>query len=363
MEVNSVDIYTPPPIEPSSIEDILPDNIPASDRRAIYSTLVPFQSVFTWADKPIGRTNTVQQNERQLPLTLCRLHAPKRSHRQRFLTLSPYGRPHILYGREEILHHPRPVLQIEVHSEDRAKTAFSLTSSFFEFTTLPMGLATSAATCQRVMKKILQNLCPSKCLVYLDDVIVCGTTVTELLDNLAKVLTRYQDAGLTLNPRKCKFIQTEIRFPGHIVRSEGLRSDPEKIQAVKDWQQTANGEKLRSFLGLVCYYRSFISSYARLAFPITRPAEKSRPFWWTSECERAFAHLKEALTAASILCFRELRCNGSRLSSIPTLAAMRSEECCHRQTPMAENRGSSMAAVHSIKRNGITVLPTVRCLP
>nr|VZI47229.1 unnamed protein product [Spirometra erinaceieuropaei] len=82
--------------------------------------------------------------------------------------------------------------QIEEHPEDRAKTTFALPSGLFEFTTLPMGLANVAATCQRLMQKLPKNLCPSKCLVYIDDVIVWGTTISELLDSLSEVLTRKQ---------------------------------------------------------------------------------------------------------------------------------------------------------------------------
>ncbi|BHF58310.1 U4/U6 small nuclear ribonucleoprotein Prp3 [Sparganum proliferum] len=150
--------------------------------------------------------------------------------------------------------------QLEVHPEDRAKTAFSLPSGLFEFTTPAMGLANAAAICQRLMWKLLKNVCPSKCLVYLDDVLVWGTTISELQDNLSEVLTRCQEAGLTLNPRKCKFLQTKIRFLGHIVSNVDLRMNTDNIQVVQDWPQPVNGDKLRSFLGLAGYYRAIIPS-------------------------------------------------------------------------------------------------------
>nr|VZI32540.1 unnamed protein product [Spirometra erinaceieuropaei] len=62
--------------------------------------------------------------------------------------------------------------------------------------------------------------------------------------------------------------------------------------------------------GLAGYYRAFIPSYARLAFPLTRLTAKSRPFSWTTECENAFSHLKEALTAAPVLSFPDLSRDG-----------------------------------------------------
>uniref|UniRef100_A0A0V0JAM9 Retrovirus-related Pol polyprotein from transposon 17.6 n=1 Tax=Schistocephalus solidus TaxID=70667 RepID=A0A0V0JAM9_SCHSO len=106
------------------------------------------------------------------------------------------------------------------------------------------------------------------------------------------------------------FLQTKIPFLGHIVSSEGLSTDPENIEGVKDGPHPANGNEVRSFLGLAGYYRALIPSYHRLAFPLTRLTENLRPFWWTAECERVFTHLNETLTAAPILSFPELSRKG-----------------------------------------------------
>ncbi len=75
-----------------------------------------------------------------------------------------------------------------MYPQDRAKISFILPSGLYEFNTLPMGQANATATCQRAMQIILKDLIPSCCLVYLDDVVVFGSTQAELLDNLEKTL-------------------------------------------------------------------------------------------------------------------------------------------------------------------------------
>ncbi len=185
----------------------------------------------------------------------------------------------------------------------RTKTVFILPSGLFDFNTLPMGLANAAATCQRAMQIILKDLIPSCCLVYLDDVVVFGSTQAELLDSPKKTLTRYQEAGLTLNPKKCRFLQREINFLGHVISEEGISTDPKKVEVVTEWPTPTTAEEVRSFLGLTGYYRQYIPAYAMVNFPFTRITENGRKFEWTQRCEHAFESLKSALTAAPVLAF------------------------------------------------------------
>ncbi|CAH8498619.1 unnamed protein product [Dicrocoelium dendriticum] len=91
--------------------------------------------------------------------------------------------------------------QVEVEESDRAKTAFVIPSGLYEFQTMPFGLSNAPATFQRLMQKVLHDLIPHKCLVYLDDVIVHGRTKDEHLSNLAEVLTCLINVGLKLQPK------------------------------------------------------------------------------------------------------------------------------------------------------------------
>nr|VZI23315.1 unnamed protein product [Spirometra erinaceieuropaei] len=97
--------------------------------------------------------------------------------------------------------------QVEIHPDDRHKTAFTVPQGLYEVQTLPFGLCNAAATFQRLMYRVLQPLIPDKCLVYLDDIIVFGRSIDEHNHKLRAVLEALRSAGLTLNPTKCLFLR------------------------------------------------------------------------------------------------------------------------------------------------------------
>ena len=86
-----------------------------------------------------------------------------------------------------------------------------------------------------------------------------------------------------------------------------MATDHKKVQKVRDWPVPKNLNEVRGFLGLSGYYRKFVPDYYTKAKPLhdlTRVPRKGRvKFEWTSECDEAFAVLKDALTEAPILGF------------------------------------------------------------
>ncbi|GFW41023.1 retrovirus-related Pol polyprotein from transposon 17.6 [Trichonephila clavipes] len=130
-----------------------------------------------------------------------------------------------------------------------------------------------------------------------------GRTFEEHLQNIRKVLAKLSDANLKLNPSKCKFFQKEVNYLGHIISAEGVRTDPEKVSAVKNWKRPENLRELRSFLGLCTYYRKFVKGFSNIARPLHKLTESKQKFQWTKECEDSFLQLKEALTSSPILIY------------------------------------------------------------
>ncbi|GFX69692.1 retrovirus-related Pol polyprotein from transposon 412 [Trichonephila clavipes] len=130
-----------------------------------------------------------------------------------------------------------------------------------------------------------------------------GRTFEEHLQNIRKVLSKLSDANLKLNSSKCKFFQKEVNYLGHIISAEGVRTDPEKVSAVKNWKRPENLRELRSFLGLCTYYRKFVKGFSNIARPLHKLTESKQKFQWTKECEDSFLQLKEALTSSPILIY------------------------------------------------------------
>ena len=190
--------------------------------------------------------------------------------------------------------------QVEVDEADREKTAFVSRHGLFEFKVMPFGLCNSPATFERLMEAILAGLNWEICLIYLDDILIHGRTFDEMLSNLDRVLNKLQEAGLKLKARKCQLFQKEVEYLGHVVSSDGIRTDPKKIEAVQNWPTPENVTELRAFIGLCSYYRRFIQGFADIAKPLHRLTGKEVLFNWTKECEVAFQTLKHKLCETPI---------------------------------------------------------------
>ena len=191
--------------------------------------------------------------------------------------------------------------QVAVAPEDRPKTAFSTSQGLFEWTVMPFGLCNAPSTFERLMDSILKELLGKSVVVYLDDVIVFGTTFEELLLRLKEVFQKIREAGLKLKPKKCHLCRRQVEFLGHVVSGEGVATDPSKIDKIRDWPTPTNVRQVRSFIGLTSYYRRFIENYAQIAEPLHRITGKGARFEWTREQQEAFEELQRRLTNTPIL--------------------------------------------------------------
>ncbi|KAJ8352284.1 hypothetical protein SKAU_G00237600 [Synaphobranchus kaupii] len=168
---------------------------------------------------------------------------------------------------------------------------------------MPFGLCNAPATFERLMERVLAAVPRSRCVVYLDDLLVHASDFQQALANLTDVLAAIRQAGLRLNPKKCQLLRRETAFLGHIVSERGVATDPSKVAAVRDWPVPGNVGELRSFLGLASYYRRFVRDFATLASPLHRLTDKCRPFVWQEEQSMAFDQLRAALTEAPVLAY------------------------------------------------------------
>ncbi|KAI5756548.1 hypothetical protein M8J77_025839 [Diaphorina citri] len=164
--------------------------------------------------------------------------------------------------------------QIEVDEASIPKTAFSTEHGHFEFLRLPMGMRNSPATFQRVMEQILRGLINNVCVVYLDDILVFGTSLQEHVQNLRLVFERLKNANLKLQMDKCEFLKKDVDFLGHVITPQGVKPNPKKIEIIRNYPIPKTPRQIKAFLGLLSYYRKFIKDFATLTKPLTKRLKK-----------------------------------------------------------------------------------------
>ena len=193
--------------------------------------------------------------------------------------------------------------QIGLEESSKSKTAFITQDGLYEFNRMPFGLHNAPATFQRAMQEVLRGLNWKFVLCYLDDIIIFSSSFSEHMDHLRQVFDRLRAAGLKLQPKKCTFGQTEVKYLGHVVSKDGVATDPSKLKIVQDYPTPAKVTEVKSFLGFVGYYRKFIKDFCKIAEPLTNLTRKDVSFVWDQSCQEAFKTLKGKLLEPPILAY------------------------------------------------------------
>lgn len=208
--------------------------------------------------------------------------------------------------------------QVPVAESDRHKTAFCTPFGLYEWNRMPFGLCNAPGTFQRLMERLFGDQRHQSVLLYLDDIIVYSSSVQHHLQRLRMVLERLQAAGLKVKLEKCAFFREKVQYLGHVISSQGVATDPGKVEAVAQWPCPTTVSELRTFLGFVSYYRRFVEGFAQVAAPLHRlvteagrgkvsSRRQELGALWSEQCEQAFRTLKQKLTTAPVLAYADFK--------------------------------------------------------
>ena len=118
---------------------------------------------------------------------------------------------------------------------------------------------------------------------------------------MLEVLKHLRVNDLFVKPEKCRFRVTEVDFLGMIVSRNGIKMDPEKVNAILKWSEPMNVKQVRAFLGLGNFYRRFIMDYAIISRPMVDLTHKDVLFNFSDKEKASFKALKAAFTTAPVL--------------------------------------------------------------
>jgi len=165
---------------------------------------------------------------------------------------------------------------------------------------MAFGLKNAPAQYQRIMNEVLQGL-DEFCMVYQDDIVIFSKSFTDHQKHLEKVLSRLRKANITLKKSKCKFGVQETRFLGHIITTEGIKMNPDKVKIAEQFPTPKTRKQLKQFLGVIQFYHHFIAKLGELAGPLYELCSTKRTFRWGSAQEEAFRKLKQAIGVNLVL--------------------------------------------------------------
>ena len=187
--------------------------------------------------------------------------------------------------------------QVQLDERDRDLTCFLLPQGRFRYKRAGMGMnASGDEFCART-DLALQGVVRNK---IVDDCAIEGATLMDCVKNTRRVLDRCREHGITVSKRKFQ-IGTEVPFAGFVLSKDGVKADPEMLQAIRDFPPPTDVTSVRSFLGLANQLGHMLPDLAHATRHMRSLLKKGVAFAWPEELQREFERVKELLVSVSVV--------------------------------------------------------------
>ena len=189
--------------------------------------------------------------------------------------------------------------QLTVHPSCRKYLTIATEKGYYRYKRLPFGITIAPMLFQRFMDTLLADIPGVVCVQ--DDIALGGVDRAVHLNCLRLVLKRLQDSGLSIQAEKVSLLRKEIVFLGHIIDADGFCPLPSKVDAIKSMPAPTNISELRSFLGSINQFNSFVPNLLPSCQIFHRLLQKNVRWTWGKAEQDTFDHIKQRITSDQVL--------------------------------------------------------------
>ena len=205
---------------------------------------------------------------------------------------------------------------LELDRESSMLTTFATPYGRYRWLRLPFGLSVSSEIFQKRFHQELQGLPGVKCIA--DDILIQGTCEADHDSNLDGFMRRCQQKGIKLNTEKLEYKCKEVPFHGHLLTTEGLKPDPEKVRAIVEMPRPKNRDDILRLNGMVNYLSRFLPHLSDVMKPLRDLTHKDAEWCWDDLQDKAWNDVKTLIASAPVLAYYkptevlEIQCDSSQ---------------------------------------------------
>ena len=189
---------------------------------------------------------------------------------------------------------------MELDDESKKKCVTALPWGLYRYNVLPMGIKVAPDIFQAAMGDLFADM--PEVIVYLDDVLIIGAgTLKEHFEIVDEVLRRLDKKGMQVNPEKSFWARSEVEYLGFLITRDEIKPQKKKIQGILNVKEPKSVKQVRSFVGMVNYYKSLWPRRSHILGPLTEMTGNKAKFKWTTKCTKAFKDAKSMLAEDALL--------------------------------------------------------------
>lgn len=160
---------------------------------------------------------------------------------------------------------------VELDKESSRLTCFNTPFGQYQCLRMPFGLAPAPEKFQRRQQQVLEGI-PGVLTIHEDILLYGGGDTYEKASRdhdvqLYKLMMPCREQNIKLNKDKMKLPLDQVPYIGHLLTSQGLKPDPEKVKAIIEMPKLQDVAGVRRFIGFVNYLSKFMPSLIEVCEP------------------------------------------------------------------------------------------------